>query len=95
LFLSRIHPKKGVVELLRSVAKHRQLFENFGIVVPEALAAGVPVMTTHGAPWHELETKHCGWWIPVGQAALDAELPKLLSVKPEDLAAMASGAGSW
>jgi glycosyltransferase involved in cell wall biosynthesis len=37
--------------------------ENFGIVVAEALAVGVPVITTTGTPWQELETHHCGWWI--------------------------------
>ena len=37
--------------------------ENFGLVVAEALWAGVPVITTKGAPWAELEERKCGWWI--------------------------------
>ncbi len=40
--------------------------ENFGIVVAEALWAGVPVITTKGTPWHELEERKCGWWIDTG-----------------------------
>ena len=37
--------------------------ENFGIVVAEALWAGVPVITTKGTPWEELEDRKCGKWI--------------------------------
>ena len=37
--------------------------ENFGLVVAEALWAGVPAITTKGAPWSELEERKCGWWI--------------------------------
>ena len=44
--------------------------ENFGLVVAEALARGVPVITTRGTPWQELETRRCGWWIDPGVAPL-------------------------
>jgi len=37
--------------------------ENFGIVVAEALYAGLPVITTKGTPWSDLVTNKCGWWI--------------------------------
>ena len=37
--------------------------ENFGVVVAEALAAGVPVLTTTGAPWSDLVDRRCGWWV--------------------------------
>jgi len=40
--------------------------ENFGIVIVEALACGVPVITTKGAPWEDLTLHKCGWWIEVG-----------------------------
>ncbi len=38
--------------------------ENFGNVVAEALAYGVPVLTTQGTPWGILEEHKCGWWVP-------------------------------
>lgn len=44
--------------------------ENFGLVVIEALAAGIPVITTKGTPWQELETFKCGWWIDMSIGAL-------------------------
>lgn len=40
--------------------------ENFGIVIAEALACDVPVITTRGAPWEDLIAHQCGWWIEVG-----------------------------
>lgn len=131
LFLSRIHPKKGIPNLLRAWAlanrsdwvlqivgpdeighlkecrdlarslliedrvqflgevygaeKNRlyqdaDLFvlptysENFGIVVAEALSFGLPVITTKGTPWRDLEAYRCGWWIDCGVEPLTKTL---------------------
>ena len=47
--------------------------ENFGVVVAEALASGVPVLTTTGAPWRGLVDHACGWWVePEPRAVADA-----------------------
>lgn len=37
-------------------------FENFGMIIPEALIVKTPVMASLGTPWEELNTHHCGWW---------------------------------
>ena len=44
--------------------------ENFGIVIAEALAVGVPVLTTKGTPWEDLEIYDCGWWIDLSEINL-------------------------
>ena len=55
--------------------------ENFGSVVVEALAHGLPVITTKGAPWGELETSHCGWWIDIGVEPLTKALQLAMSLE--------------
>lgn len=58
--------------------------ENFGSVVIESLAAGVPVICTKGAPWKELEDYRCGWWPDIGVTALREALEKATSLTEED-----------
>jgi len=38
--------------------------ENFGLVIAEALAAGVPALVTDTTPWQGLATHDCGWCVP-------------------------------
>lgn len=53
--------------------------ENFGIAVAEALASGVPVVTTKGTPWQELVEHRCGWWVDIGVEPLVAALREATS----------------
>ena len=62
--------------------------ENFGLVVAEALACGVPVITTKGAPWQGLHTHRCGWWIDIGVEPLVAALREATTLPPDALRAM-------
>lgn len=61
--------------------------DNFAIVVTEALGAGVPVLTTHGAPWRELVTYDAGWWVPVDAASMRGALSEALALSNAELRA--------
>lgn len=52
--------------------------ENFGIVVAEALAVGVPVLTTRGTPWKDLEQYKCGWWIDLSVSNLERAIGNVM-----------------
>jgi glycosyltransferase involved in cell wall biosynthesis len=54
--------------------------ENFGIAVAEALASGVPVITTKSTPWPELVTRRCGWWVDIGVEPLAAALREAMAL---------------
>jgi poly(glycerol-phosphate) alpha-glucosyltransferase len=58
------------------------------IVVLEALGAGIPVLTTEGAPWPELETQKCGWWCGVDADSLSRSLCRALQASPAELRSM-------
>ncbi len=64
------------------------LSENFGIAVAEALAHGLPAITTTGMPWSDLVPAGAGWRCPPDAAALAATLVEALSLPPAALAAM-------
>ena len=65
--------------------------ENFSIAVAEALASGVPVVCTKGAPWGAIEGK-CGRWVDISENGIERGLREILSVSDTERAGMgASG----
>jgi glycosyltransferase involved in cell wall biosynthesis len=64
------------------------LSEGAPIVVLEALGAGVPVITTQGTPWQELQTERCGWWVDVSVAGLRKALMQAISIPKSELEEM-------
>lgn len=62
--------------------------ENFGFVIPEALATGTPVITTKGTPWGDLESNHCGAWIEVGARPLAETIARFVKLDAGELEEM-------
>jgi glycosyltransferase involved in cell wall biosynthesis len=69
--------------------------ENFGLVVAEALAHGVPVISTQGAPWPGLIEHGCGWWVDNSEEALEAALRKALVLDRQTLREMGERGSTW
>lgn len=63
-------------------------FENLGNVILEGLVRGIPCIATQGAPWKELETHRCGWWVEYSQTAITDAVRKALHTPVEDLQEM-------
>jgi glycosyltransferase involved in cell wall biosynthesis len=67
--------------------------ENFGLVVGEALAHGVPALVTDTTPWSELNTRGGGWCVPWSEYA--AALQKATAESPEQLRARGEAGREW
>ncbi|MFK5921789.1 MAG: glycosyltransferase [Verrucomicrobiota bacterium] len=145
LFLSRLHPKKGLPMLLEAWAKIRPLdwnliiagndqnghlaelkkqsqqlglssqvtfpgplydeakeqafqqadlfilpshSENFAIVIAEALAHQLPVITTRETPWQILEQQNCGWWVEAQTNTIATALKNATELPAAELQSM-------
>ena len=69
--------------------------ENFGIVVAEALASAVPVITTTSTPWSELVSERCGWWVETGAEPLADTLRRAIALTDAERAAMGVRGREW
>ncbi len=69
--------------------------ENFGMVIAEAMACGVPVLTTTNTPWEILNEKQLGWCIPLSEEKLVQQLRLSLTIPSDELFQMGQNAALY
>ena len=90
VFDGAVRPPPYAVASLFVLPSHS---ENFGLVIAEALAAGVPAVVTDATPWSGLEREHCGWCEPWENFA--ASLAAALSLPAAELQARGQRGRVW
>lgn len=69
--------------------------ENFGLVVAEALAHGIPVIASTGTPWRGIADHGCGWWVDNDVASLRSTLLAATSLEETQLLEMGRRGREW
>lgn len=63
-------------------------FENFGMIVTEALACKTPVFASLGTPWEELNNRKCGWWMDRSPENIANIMSRISDMTNEEIDAM-------
>lgn len=63
-------------------------FENFGMIVTEALACKTPVFASLGTPWEELNKRQCGWWMDRTPNNIAKVMTQVTDMTAEEIDAM-------
>lgn len=63
-------------------------FENFGMIIAEALLQNVPVIGSTATPWEDLNIYRCGWWVNNDSETLTNVLGEVLLLDKETLSDM-------
>jgi glycosyltransferase involved in cell wall biosynthesis len=69
--------------------------ENFGIAIAEAMAHGLPVVTTRGTPWSEVAARGVGWWIELSVDQLTSALREAMALPFAGLTERGARAREW
>ena len=61
--------------------------ENFGLVIAEALAHGVPVIASTATPWREIEARGCGLWVANDPATVKEAILRIARMPMQEMGA--------
>ena len=59
--------------------------ENFGMSIAEAMSYKIPIITTQGTPWQEIEKHNAGWWVKLSENNIVKALSEALECTDEEL----------
>ena len=69
--------------------------ENFGLVVAESLACGVPVIVSANMPWDDVVTRGCGWIVETTPESISDVLVEISQKSEDDLSGMGRIGAEW
>ncbi len=69
--------------------------ENWSVAVAEAMASGLPVVCTKGAPWKCLEEVRAGWWVDISEEGLLQGLSDMMNLTDTDRAMYGQRGRAW
>lgn len=69
--------------------------ENFGMAIAEAMACELPIITTLGAPWPDIEKKECGWRVELNVQEIINILNYALNCEQNRLLKMGLNCRRW
>lgn len=70
-------------------------FENFGMIIAEALLCQTPVLASRGTPWQALNACRCGWWGETSADSIAHVMRQVIGMTADERCQMGQRGQEW